>query len=74
MLATASALEWLQINLADEVEVDSEDQESLGAFLERRVALACSQAQRQHSSPSAAAPLPLVRLRVSLPLRPCLIK
>jgi hypothetical protein len=50
--------------LADEVGVDSENEETLSAFLEQRVDQACQLAQRQHASPSTAAPLPLVRLRV----------
>lgn len=63
-LTTVRPFVFQKIMLADEVGVDSENEETLSAFLEQRVDQACQLAQRQHASPSTAAPLPLVRLRV----------
>lgn len=49
--------------LADELEVEADDQEGLAAFLERKVEDATRRAMRS-TPPSAQATLPLVRLRV----------
>lgn len=53
----------VQINLAEELEVEADDEEQLAAFLDRRVAQACDRASRG-ALPSATPVLPLVRLRV----------
>jgi len=49
--------------LAEELEVEADDQEALAEFLERKVDEACRRALRG-APPSATPPLPLVRLRV----------
>jgi hypothetical protein len=54
-----------QVVLAEELELEADDQEGLGEFLERRVGDATRRAMRG-APPSAAATLPLVRLRVRL--------
>ncbi len=52
-----------QIVLADELEVETDDQDALVEFLEKKVDDACRRAQRG-VLPSETPILPLVRLRV----------